>query len=77
MTGTPTPDTPEINEPAPAAPAGHRLTARELAPVCQVTYWTVLSWAQRGWIPCRRVGRRPLFDLEEVRAALRQRGRAI
>ena len=38
-----------------------------------------LSWARRGWFPVYRPvrGRPLLFDIEEVRQALRDRGREV
>lgn len=34
---------------------------------------TLLTWARRGVIPFVRVGHRYLFDIEEVKAAVRSR----
>ena len=52
----------------------HLVRARRVAQRYDVTSETVRAWARRGWIPCRRAGRRPLlFDLAEVDAALRRR----
>jgi excisionase family DNA binding protein len=52
------------------------LDACELAKRLRVTRETVLAWTRRGWVPCLRIGRRPvLFDPVEVDKALRDRAR--
>jgi hypothetical protein len=54
----------------------HLVRAQIVAQQYGVTSETVRGWARRGWIPCRRAGRRPiLFDMSEVDAALRRRAR--
>ena len=50
---------------------------RELAAHLGVTDETVRKWANRGWIPTLRAGKRPiLFDLQSVLTALEARGMA-
>lgn len=50
------------------------LDADELADRLQVTRRTILSWARQGRIPSIRDGRgKPLFNLDQVLLALRQR----
>ena len=50
-----------------------QLHADALAKRLGVTRDTILTWARRGWIPCDRSSRRPLFDPQKVRQALRDR----
>ncbi len=48
------------------------LTAAELAVAIRADYSEVIRKASAGTIPCYRWGRHPRFDLDEVKAALRQ-----
>ena len=50
-----------------------QLHADALAKKVGVTRDTILTWARRGWIPCERSGRRPVFDPKKVDQALRKR----
>lgn len=55
---------------------GELVNATDLAERLKVTPATVHTWHRRGWIPGYRAGRRPvLFDVLEVRIALRQRAK--
>ena len=57
---------------------GEFLTAKELSQRLRVTVATIHAWHRRGWIPCRRAGRRPvLFDFADVDRALKSRGEPL
>ncbi len=49
------------------------IDARELASQLGVSVRTIRSWQARGLIPYIRVGRRILFNPDEVEAALKER----
>lgn len=50
------------------------IDAKELAKRLKVTPATIHAWHRRGWLPCLRAGRRPVFfDLDAVEQALHER----
>jgi excisionase family DNA binding protein len=44
------------------------LTAKEAAVYLGVSHRTVWAWAQNGWLPATRLGRRVLFDRVQLNA---------
>ena len=43
------------------------LTAQELSVVFNISEFTIKELARNGELPCRYLGRRPMFDLKAIR----------
>jgi len=50
------------------------MTARDLSREISTPLWTVLKWAREGRIQSYTMGRKKLFDLEEVVDAVKRGG---
>lgn len=53
------------------------LTVQDVANHLRVAPGTVRNWASAGFIPCHRFRRVLRFDMAEIEAWVRQRGRAV
>ena len=48
------------------------LSAREAAEYLGISHRTVWAWAQAGWLPVTRLGRRVLFDRSKLDGVIEQ-----